>query len=257
MNNTSESSLTFICNLCGNEAIANVPDITRENPTCGSCGSTVRLRAMIYLLSKKLFGVGIPLVNFPVRKDIVGIGMSDALSYAKILSEKFDYTNTYFHQEPFLDITSSSSPNYKNLDFIISTEVLEHVAPPVEKAFFNLYNLLKPEGCLVFSVPYALNAETTLEHFPNLFDFTIEEIDGNKILKNKTRDGLLETFDNLVFHGGSGETLEMRVFSRNSLLKNFQEAGFEHVHIMEEEITQYGILWPHKWSLPMLVSKQK
>ena len=34
---------------------------------------------------------------------------------------------------------------------------------------------------------------------------------------NWTADGRIETFDDLVFHGGPGSTLEMRVFSEDAL----------------------------------------
>jgi hypothetical protein len=57
----------------------------------------------------------------------------------------------------------------------------------------------------------------------------------------------MEVRTNLVFHGGSGETLQMRVFSR--------EAGFATARVMEEDYPPAGI--PHRdpWSLPILARK--
>jgi 2-polyprenyl-3-methyl-5-hydroxy-6-metoxy-1,4-benzoquinol methylase len=39
------------------------------------------------------------------------------------------------------------------------SDVLEHVVPPVENAFCGLSDLLKPNGVLIFSVPYILDGE--------------------------------------------------------------------------------------------------
>lgn len=58
------------------------------------------------------------------------------------------------------------------------------------------------------------------EHFPELFEYKIVTKKGNKVLINKTRQGKEQIFENLRFHSGPGETLEMRVFSRSSLLEN-------------------------------------
>jgi hypothetical protein len=43
----------------------------------------------------ELFGQNLTLANFPVRKDIRGVGLSDWLGYAIPLAKKFDYTNTF------------------------------------------------------------------------------------------------------------------------------------------------------------------
>ena len=55
------------------------------------------------------------------------------------------------------------------------------------------------------------------EHFPDLYDYSIAQLKNDWVLVNRTRDGRLETFDKLVFHGGPGSTLEMRVFSERTL----------------------------------------
>ena len=40
-----------------------------------------------------------------------------------------DYTNTWYDMEPSLDITNVSPIHHGKYDFIISSEVFEHVAP--------------------------------------------------------------------------------------------------------------------------------
>ena len=75
--------------------------------------------------------------------------------------------------------------------------------PPVRTAF-NARRLLKPDGLLILTVPYGLQAET-MEHYPKLNDFVIEGNGGDRRLINITVDGKRETFSNLVFHGGDGQ----------------------------------------------------
>ena len=58
------------------------------------------------------------------------------------------------------------------------------------------------------------------EHFPDLFEFQIVEFGQDRVLVNRTRSGSYQVFDNLVFHGGPGFTLEMRVLSIADALRN-------------------------------------
>ena len=54
--------VSFTCNICG--AYNQVENFATEPASCG-CGSNVRLRALIHLLSMELFGQSLPLVEFP------------------------------------------------------------------------------------------------------------------------------------------------------------------------------------------------
>ncbi|MDP9025656.1 MAG: hypothetical protein M3N13_09825, partial [Candidatus Eremiobacteraeota bacterium] len=78
--------------------------LDRETVSCAGCGSTVRWRSVLYLVSVALFGKGLMAADIPVDKGITGIGLSDYVNYADLLAEKFSYTNTYLHQEPRFDI---------------------------------------------------------------------------------------------------------------------------------------------------------
>jgi SAM-dependent methyltransferase len=201
------------------------------------------------VLSVELFGESLALPDFPVRQDIRGLGMSDWSFYATPLAEKFAYANTFFDEEPTLDIINPDDKYIGKNDFVICSEVLEHVPPPVSPAFTNLRRLLKPGGLLVFTVPYTEEGETR-ENFPNLHAFKLASERGRRVLKNVTRDGVEERFENLTFHGGSGFTLEMRLFSRDSLCEELEGADFTDIKIHSDPVPEYGIEWPEAWSLP-------
>jgi SAM-dependent methyltransferase len=248
---TIPGTLHFCCNICGHMNLAPMASLQREEPSCAKCSSTVRMRGIVHALSVALFGKSLSLPNFPERKSIFGKGMSDWDGYAKPLSKKLSYINTFYHKEPHLDITQIASKDLNSLDFIVSSDVFEHVAPPVSVAFKNARKMLRDNGVFVFSVPYTLEVET-IEHFPNLYEFKIKNRGDTRVLVNRTREGDLEEFEDLVFHGGEGETLEVRVFSRNDLLKELHEAGFEDVEIMSEPYFEHGVYWPKPWSLPII-----
>jgi len=254
MNNPG--TLTFKCNICGTicETLAGL--LSREEVSCTSCGSTVRMRGMMHALSIALFGRAITLPEFPERKDLVGKGMSDWEGYAKPLSKKLAYQNTYYHKSPNLDITNISTQDEQSVDFLVSTDVFEHVTPPVSIAFENAKKMLKPGGAFIFSVPYALEGDTQ-EHFPNLHKFSLETKDNKRTLINCTKEGSIEEFSDLVFHGGEGDTLEMRVFSEASLLNELDHAGFHDVQIMKEPYFEFGIYLSETWSLPIIAREKK
>ena len=182
---------------------------------------------------------------------ITGIGLSDDASYAQPLARRFGYENTWFHTEPQLDIANVAPELAGRYDFLVASDVFEHVVPPVGRAFANARMLLKPGGAFVFSVPFSL-ADDTVEHFPELFDFRVAEEDGRWRLRNVTADGRAQVFDDLVFHGGPGTTLEMRLFSRAALLREFTAAGFASVRVAAEPYLPFGIVWPEPWSVPMV-----
>lgn len=246
--------LNYICNICGQHAGLNLTKLHREKVSCFNCGSSLRFRAIIHLLSVELFGESIPLPEFPVRQDIKGIGMSDWFAYANPLTEKVDYTNTFYEQEPCLDITNIDPELENSLDFLISSDVFEHVAVPVLSAFENAYRLLKPGGVLIFTVPYKKYGITE-EFFPNLYDFRITKDERGYVLTNTTIDGRKEIFRDLEFHHGGGTTLTMRLFSEPSLLEEFNRVGFRNVKIANEPYFEHGIFWNRMTDLPFVVRK--
>jgi GT2 family glycosyltransferase len=240
----------FTCNVCGARNTVPSDLIHREKNSC-SCGSTVRFRGIVHVLSKALFGSSLKLGEFPTRPEIRGLGMSDWGGYAGKLGERLGYENTFYHQEPRLDILDVAESQHGAYDFLISSDVFEHIAPPVERAFHNAFSLLKPGGFMLLTVPYSLDEET-VEHYPELFDYRIVSENGTQRLINRTRDGREQVFENLVFHGGIGATLEMRVFSEKALHAHFKQAGFPRVAIAGDDYAPFGIWWQMDRALPFI-----
>ena len=208
------------------------------------------------MLSTELFGSSIPLPEFPKLAAIRGIGLSDQKSYAAPLAEKFDYTNTYYDREPRLDITEPHPERHGSYDFILSSDVFEHIAVPVERAFEEACKLLKPHGVLCLTTPSSLE-ENTVEHYPDLHEYSIADLAGSLVLINRKRDGTFEIRDNLRFHGGVGATLEMRLFSQKDLERKLLAAGFETVVFQTEAAPEFGIAFEGGWSLPLVARKRK
>ena len=246
-----DAPIAFRCNLCGSPAHSTLAGLSRETPSCPRCGSTVRFRAIGRLVVRELLGLDATLPQVAPRRDLVGLGLSDAASCAEPLARVFAYRNTFFHAEPRLDITAIDPGLRGRHDFVIASDVLEHVAPPVSRAFANALALLRPGGVFVMTVPFGLAADTA-EHYPDLHDWSLESAGGTWRLVNRTVDGRVQNFDAPVFHGGPGTTLEMRLFSRDALLREFERAGFTRVRIADEPYLPFGIHWPEPWSVPIV-----
>ena len=245
----------FQCNICGTYNTGTLNPEDREVPGCRSCGSTIRTRAVMQVLAQELFGTTMPVRDFPRLKGLRGAGTSDSHDYASLLEEKFDYRNTFYHREPKLDITDIAESEAGQYDFFITSEVLEHVAPPVERALSNLCRLLKPHGVLILTVPY-LETKDTAEHFPNLHDYTVAALRDRFVLVNRTRDGEYEVHEDLIFHGGPGSTLEMRLLGGQHLRRMLNDAGFRELEIYPGPSARWGIAHPGDWSLPIAARKE-
>jgi SAM-dependent methyltransferase len=222
-----------------------------ERAICSVCKANTRMRALIYMLSMEVLGKAVPLPEFPVLKNRRGLGMTDDASYAALLADKFDYTNTFYHCEPFFDVTETHPGLYGTYDFIISSDVFEHIAPPVERAMEEVLKLLKPQGALILSVPSSIDEET-IEHYPDLHQYTVAQLNGNSIVVNRKKDGSFQVHENPVFHGGNGTTLEMRLFSRKDLAKKLRNAGFSEVIFLDDPAERFGIAFEGPWTHPLI-----
>lgn len=246
--------VAFTCNLCGT-AHTRQPYLrvsNRECQSCTHCHSSLRMRSLVHALSMELFGRAIALKDFPADPNMRGLGMSDWDGYAQLLAQRFAYTNTFYHQEPRLDITDVPAHMLGQYRFLISSDVFEHIPLfGLDKAFRNARALLAPGGFFLFSVPFAKTGATQ-EHFPRLHDFRIVEEEGQQVLYNTTATGEQERFTDLVFHGGGGATLEMRMFSEPDLLRHLADAGFSSVQVMDVNVPDAGILWPPGSSVPIV-----
>lgn len=226
--------VSFQCNICGGHVSAPLTVVSnREMGSCYGCGSNLRFRSIIAAFTQKLTGEVVPLSHYPGNKKIRGIGMSDADLYATPLAEKFSYKNTFYHQEPKLDATDLTTWKDNPVDFLISSDVFEHIPFPVDIAFYNLYKLLKNDGICIFSAPFNIDGKTE-EHFPMLYKWSIDTVEGKKVLINERKDGVVEKFDKLCFHGGYGATLEMRKFCQSDIVSHLKTAGFREIQIHQQ-----------------------
>lgn len=238
----------FTCNICGANNVASYSLRHREGLPCSNCQSCARFRGIVKAVQTSVMHCtpGIPLQAQGRMPYLRGIGMSDSEVYSRELSRICDYTNTYYHTDPFLDVTNDlSSSNYSNLDFVISSDVLEHVEPPASIAFKNIFAMLKGGGHLILSVPY-LDGYETIEHFPHLSEYSVIKSADDFFLVNHRQDNLTEFHRNLTFHGGPGSVLEMRIFGEGDLISLLRYVGFDQIEILEPNDLAIGYSWdPH------------
>jgi SAM-dependent methyltransferase len=246
---------SFRCNICGrpNAATATAPD--RERPSCLHCGSNVRVRGLLHALSNELFGTSLILPDFPRVKSIRGLGISDSNSYALMLADRLDYRNTFFDREPKFDVTNPAEQEFGQYDFIISSEVFEHVLPPVENAFRNCRKLLRETGLLLFTMPYSIEPDS-LEHYPDLYQFGFTQVAGETVLVNRTVAGVWQVFERPAFHRGiTGDSLEVREMNETALRAVLAAAGFDEIVIYSAGYPAFGVVQSETWSLPVVARK--
>jgi hypothetical protein len=210
---------------------------------------------MMHTLSMELFGAPLALADFPVLKSVRGLGLSDNRKCASMLEVKFDYRNTFYHQEPRFDVTKAPSNEQDTYDFVLAGEIFEHVAPPIEAALANICRLLKPSGFLVLTAPYSTEA-TTREHFPRMQDYKVVSVGERLALLNRTQDGEWQVFENVVFHGGDGSTVEMRLFSETNLRDSLLAGGFRQVQYKTEDYPPFGIVHEGSWGVPAVAGQE-
>ena len=127
----------------------------------------------------------------------------------------------------------------------------------MERAFDEACRLLKPNGFLCITVPSSPADADTVEYYPDLFDYSIADVDGEHVLTNRKRDGTTETHRNLEFHCGIGATLLMREFTQKDLARKLKASGFSDVIFQTEHVPQNGILLHGTWALPLVARKER
>ena len=199
--------MIFICNICGctENALEAAHYENPELPSCRECSSNVRFRWLVHRLSQELFGRSLPLYQFPVDRSIRGLGLTDPSPIATVLKERFTYLNTHFDTEPRFDIRSDASP-HGQLDFLIASEVFEHVEPPVMAAFHNAARLLKPTGVLLFTVPWVWDGDGS-QTLPEFHDWKLDRKDGRWIIADRQPGGGVRHFCDPSFDGSPGPSL--------------------------------------------------
>ena len=242
---SSETFLRFRCNICGFPNFTPLDLVSaREEASCIFCGSTLRWRTVVHVLSTELFGASLVLVDFPRQVNLKGLGLSDWGGYAEELSKKMNYTNTFFNAEPGLDLKQVDPNLYGSFDFVIASDVFEHVKPPVALAFANVRRILNDNGVLIFSVPYKKQGDTE-EHFSG-DNGHLAALEPESLLSEERHQDSNPTHR---FHGGQGFTLEMRLFSEPSLRSFLSDAGFRDIKFCPYDCPEFGILSREDYSL--------
>ena len=213
----------WLCIICGhkNRSI----EFLREGMFCSKCESNWRVRATALGV---LIGVGAPLVPFPeVRSNWWwrGVGTSDHMTLAGALGTKFSYTNSYYHQFPRVDLLNIAEDQRHQFGFVICSDVLEHVPPPVDRALSGVGHLLADHGFAVLSVPIGSRDGSTDEYYPDLvswkeFEDRVEWVDFA---------GFTHVDSDPEFHGGPGQTLAFRTWSTGNFCKRVIDSGFKAI----------------------------
>jgi len=245
-------TLCFECNVCSSIQHARIRELDRERASCDVCDSTLRWRGVISALSQRLFKESLSIGKFPPHAaELTGLGMSDWHGYAERLGAAVRYTNTFYDRSPQLDIMAEIPEQHLGrYDFVLSSDVMEHVPAPVRRGFSNIRRLLRDGGTVVLTVPFAPEGETR-EHFGLLESFEVIATSGGHVLRGRRPDGSLIESDQVVFHGGDGFTVEMRLFALSSLLDDLRSTGFDDIVVHDQPDYEHGIVWPHPWSLPI------
>jgi SAM-dependent methyltransferase len=155
------------CNVCGNQDGFSVPDAPpeswnlRESLPCPGCGSVSRERALVTAFAR-VCGERRPLAQWPARPEVRLFETSGYRGHPPLLAERFDYFNTAYVGLDELpeNVDGRTQANLEDLpypdgffDFVLSAEVLEHVAE-LDPALRELHRVLAPSGTAVLQAPY-------------------------------------------------------------------------------------------------------
>jgi hypothetical protein len=179
----------FICNVCRESNPIKGTSFHRELPSCTFCGSTVRIREIAFHL----------LCLAKENQSAKVVGLSDHTSiqeFAKSL--ELSYLNTFFDVDPRLDISNPSGNWHNFADILISSDVMEHVMPPISRAFDGHFKVLRPGGNLILTTPY-FHQSSYLEKYPHMSGYVVD--DQANVFAHGDDYESLKIVDP-VFHGG-------------------------------------------------------
>lgn len=216
-----------MCVICGSSAgFRQDSDNLRESLRCLACRSISRDRHLIWMLSKYL-GFSPPLKTWKRDKTKKILETTGARAHPNYLRRLFDYYNTAYDANVIAkgnyDIRAYADLQnlpYKDcfFDIMLSSDVFEHVRL-YERAFAEVYRVLKIGGALILQVPFVgKDRETVFKVKP----------DGNT-------DVFLSEPE---YHASM--TLVYRLYGGKDLFPLLQEIGFK-VCFIESEVEKYGI----------------
>jgi SAM-dependent methyltransferase len=154
-----------------------------------------------------------------------GIGTSDHMALVGALSMKFDYTNSYYHRYPRLDLLNIPEDLQHHFGFVICSDVLEHVPDPVNPALTGIADLLADHGFAILSVPNGGKEASTTEYCPNIDTWT--EFEDRVVWVDKS--GIEHINNDPEFHGGPGQALAFRRWGAQDFCDRVMAAGFKRI----------------------------
>jgi len=209
------------CVVCGRPAMRDPgAPVDREGDLCTSCGSTWRIRAIAL---GALLGLGLPRLPLPRQSpdwSRRALGVSDSVVLSAALGSRVDYTNSYYHRFPRLDLLDVPPDVHGTMDLVTCSDVLEHVPPPADRALTGVAALLRPGGAAVLSVPCDEHGSTR-EFYPGLTYWEavpegVSWIDAG---------GARHVDETPEYHGGPGQTLAFRLWGVEDLKERLAAVG--------------------------------
>lgn len=212
--------------------------LLREGPSCLHCGSSVRMREIVSAFKGY--------VETQIAHDAKIIGLSDSEqveNYFKLIFTE-RYQNTYLDTDPILNVIDSSTYQENSADVIISSDIFEHVFFPLSDALMGCRKILKPGGFLITTMPWT-PFEASVEHFPWMINYVVQEMkDGKYVVIGTDKSGNPRVVDDPIFHGGPGNTLEMRRINLHVFQDELIKAGFKLISTLLDDEPEYGIRRP-------------
>ena len=229
MNNSVDKAGPLFCRSC--DHVLSYLSISSETIACSNCSITWRgheVLSTVLLLLGYSSGCATKIKPDLSRR---GLGVSDDHRVARALSRPFSYVNTFFHQFPIVDLERVPSETFGQFEFITCSDVLEHTSDRL-RSIQGLYQMLRPGGFAVITVPVTEN-EDFREYFPKVSEL---QIAGTQVFwRNLDGEEFIE--QSPEFHGGDGQTLVFRQWTRQQLKLDLESVGFEinsHVGLDEK-----------------------
>ena len=232
------SNTEFKCPLCLKMSTVLWETLLREGPSCLNCGSSVRMREIVSAF--------VGFVENQIASDALIIGLSDSEQIEQYFNERFSekYQNTYLDTEPKLNVVDPNSYQENLADVVISSDVFEHVFFPLSDALVGCQRILKPGGFLITTMPWT-TFEPSVEHYPWMVSYTVQKMsDGNFMVIGTDKSGSPRVVENPIFHGGPGNTLEMRFINLFVFQDELVKAGFRLISTLLDDEPSYGIRRP-------------
>lgn len=224
----------FACNICQSVNRVEWETLFREGPSCEICGSSVRMReivdAFLALVSK----------GFRFRN---AVGLSDVEQIATFFAKipNLNYTNTFLDTEPRLDISNVGPEDSAKYDLIISSDIFEHVFFPLRNSLKGCFDLLTSKGVLICTMPWNTFGNS-IEHYPWMRSYNVHfSKSGEVILIGIDADGNKRIIKDPIFHGGPGNTLEMRRINVYVLIDALRDVGFQDFDLRDMSVVSAGI----------------